>query len=258
VSRLLIKLGGTLLDQDESRERLAGEISAVAANPQYQIVVVHGGGKQMTRYLSERGIESRFVGGLRVSSPEVIDAVVKIFAGSVNASLVTAFRAAGARPVGLSGLDAGLVDAEILDPALGQVGKPVKSDAGLVELLTQNGFLPVVACVAGDAQGKIYNVNADQMAVACAVSFRASKLIFLTDVDGVRDAGGEIRPTLTAEEARELILTSTATGGMQAKLEAAMDALSNGVNEVLIAPGASPGIVDAAIRQSSIGTRLVR
>src|SRR5580692_1118321 len=132
--RILIKLGGTLLDDPDSRARLAREITTVAAPPDYETVVVHGGGKQMTRFLTERGVESRFVNGLRVSTPEVIDAVVKVFAGSVNASLVTAFRAVGARPVGLSGLDAGLVDAEILDPSLGQVGKPVHSDPRLLEL----------------------------------------------------------------------------------------------------------------------------
>lgn len=255
--RVLIKLGGTLLDQDESRLRLAREIAAAVSNPNHHIVVVHGGGKQMTRFLAERGVESKFVNGLRVSSPEVIDAVVKVFAGSVNASLVTAFRAAGAQPVGLSGLDAGLVDAEILDPNLGQVGKPVASDARLLELLTREHYLPVVACVAGDKRGNIYNVNADQMAVACAISFRVSQLIFLTDVDGVRDGQGEIRPALTCAAAQQLILDGVATGGMQAKLEAAMEALRRGVGEVLIAPGAQAGIVAAALKNSGIGTRLI-
>src|SRR5689334_14249475 len=170
----------------------------------------------MTRFLAERGVESRFVNGLRVSTPEVIDAVLKVFAGSVNAELVTAFRAAGARPVGLSGLSAGLVDAEILNPELGQVGKPVHSDARLLEVLTRESFLPVVACVAGDAQGAIYNVNADQMAVACASAFGVAKLLFLTDVEGVRDGEGRTRETLTSAEAAELIRSGVATGGMQA------------------------------------------
>lgn len=253
--RLLIKLGGTLLDQDGSRLALAREISSLAST--HQVVVVHGGGKQMTRFLAERGVESRFVNGLRVSSPEVIDAVVKVFAGSVNASIVTAFRAAGARPVGLSGLDAGLVDAEIMDPSLGQVGRPVRSDARLLEVLVGESYLPVVACVAGDARGAIYNVNADQMAVACAVSFRASKLIFLTDVDGVRDSSGQIRPVLSTAEAVRFIQEGVAIGGMQAKLESAIDALRQGVGEVLIAPGARAGVLNSVLNQSVIGTRLI-
>jgi acetylglutamate kinase len=253
--RLLIKLGGTLVDAAETRQRLASEIAASAAG--HETVVVHGGGKQMTRFLAERGIESRFVNGLRVTTPEIIDAVVKIFAGSVNAQLVTAFRAAGARPVGLSGLDAGLVDAEILNPELGQVGKPVHSDPRLLELLTRESYLPVVACVAGDAQGAIYNVNADQMAVACASAFCAQRLLFLTDVEGVRDAAGNTRAALNVAEARALIRDGVATGGMQAKLEAAMDALDRGVGEVVIAPGAAPGIVGLILSGSPAGTRLL-
>lgn len=253
--RLLIKLGGTLIDAAESRQRLAREITAVSNT--HSVVVVHGGGKQMTRFLEERGVESRFINGLRVTTPEIIDAVIKVFAGSVNAQLVADFRAAGARPVGLSGLDAGLVDAEILDPQLGQVGKPVHSDAALLELLTHASYLPVVACVAGDAQGAIYNVNADQMAVACAVSFRAEKLLFLTDVDGVRDGSGNVRSNLTIAEAQALIRDGIATGGMQAKLEAAVDALHKGVGEVVIAPGSRSGIVVETLGLVRTGTRLV-
>ena len=255
--KILIKLGGTLLDAEDSRHRLTQEIHA-ACQPGCQICVVHGGGKQMTRFLTERGVESRFVNGLRVTTPEVIDAVVKVFAGSVNASLVTAFRRAGALPVGISGLDAGLVDAEILNPELGYVGKPVHADARLLDVLTSNGYLPVVACVAGDAQGNIYNVNADQMAVACAVAFGAGKLLFLTDVEGVRDGEGKTREVLTAAEAQELIATGVATGGMQAKLESAIKALRDGVAEVLIAPGAQPGIVAASLEGRAVGTRLIR
>ncbi|HML16300.1 MAG TPA: hypothetical protein VK419_04715, partial [Bryobacteraceae bacterium] len=115
--KILVKIGGSLVDCAASRARLAAEIARAAESN--SIVVVHGGGKQMTRFLAERGIESRFVNGLRVTTDDVLDAVVKIFAGSVNAELVSALRAAGANPVGLSGLDAGLVDAEQLDPSLG-------------------------------------------------------------------------------------------------------------------------------------------
>src|ERR1700722_1446255 len=126
--RILIKLGGTLLDEPASLHRLAGEITAAALDT--HTVVVHGGGRQMTRFLTERGVESRFMNGLRVTTPEVIDAVVKVFAGSVNTQLVAAFRAAGARPVGLTGLDAGLVDAEPLNAELGRVGRAGRADGG--------------------------------------------------------------------------------------------------------------------------------
>ena len=255
--RLLIKLGGTLLDAAGSRDRLAREITQAAAEGNHKIVVVHGGGKQMTRFLAERGVESHFIKGLRVTTPEVIDAVVKVFAGSVNTSLVAAFRAAGALPVGLTGLDAGLVDAVIRNPELGQVGKPTRSDPRILELLTGAGYLPVVACVAGDAGGAIYNVNADQMAAACAAAFHADKLLFLTDVEGVRDAEGQTLPVLTSGEALGLIRSGVATGGMQAKLEAAVEALQGAVGEVLIAPGAHHNIVDSLLAGRPAGTQLV-
>jgi acetylglutamate kinase len=251
--KLLIKLGGTLLDAADSRARLAREISAI----QHPLIVVHGGGKQMTRYLAERGVESRFVNGLRVSTPEVIDAVLKILAGTVNSELVSAFRAAGARPVGLTGLDAALVDAEPLSPELGAVGKPARSDSSLIDLLTREHFLPVVACVAGDSDGAIYNVNADQMAVACAGSFGAEKLIFLTDVDGVKDSDGKILETLSSANAGQLIADGVATGGMQAKLEAATSALRAGVVEIVIAPGARAGILAEILAGKRVGTRIV-
>ncbi len=116
--KILIKIGGTLLDSEESRNRLAGEIAAAAAEG-HQVVVVHGGGKQMTRFLAERGVESRFIDGLRVTTPETIDAVLKVFAGSVNKQLVAALIASGARAVGLTGIDARLVEAVPLRAELG-------------------------------------------------------------------------------------------------------------------------------------------
>jgi acetylglutamate kinase len=253
--KLLIKLGGTLLDAADSRERLAAEITALARRE--QVVVVHGGGKQMTRFLAERGVESRFVNGLRVTTPDIIDAVVKVFSGSVNAQLVSSFRAAGAEPVGLSGLSAGLVDAVQLDPALGQVGKPVASDGRLLDLLVGAGYLPVVACVAGDRNGSIFNVNGDQMAVACAQGFAADQLIFLTDVEGVRDETGQNRPQLTIAEALGLIASGAASGGMQAKIEAAVTALKHGVGQVRIAPGARAGILNDLLANAPMGTRLI-
>jgi acetylglutamate kinase len=254
--KLLIKIGGALLDDPDTCRRLAREVAYVH-NLGHQLVVVHGGGKQMTRFLAERGVESRFIKGLRVTSPDVIDAVVKVFAGSVNAQLVTAFRAAGTLPVGLSGISAGLVDAVQMDPELGSVGKPVSSDGRLLNLLTRASYIPVVACIAGDANGGIFNVNADQMAVACAVSFGAEQLHFVTDVEGVRGETGRIHGVLNSLQSTELIHRGIATGGMQAKLEAALDALRKGVGEVRIAPGARAGIMQELLSTTPPGTRLV-
>lgn len=254
--KVLVKLGGTMLDAAESRDSLAAQLAQARARG-VELVVVHGGGKQMTRYLAQRGIESRFVGGLRVTTPETLDAVLKVFAGSVNHELVASLNRAGALAVGLSGIDALLAEAEEMDPALGAVGRVTRSNPALLHLLVTAGYVPVVACVAGDRQGRVYNVNADQMAVACAAAFGAGRLVFLTDVEGVLDGDRRIRRILSAAESRELIAGGIATGGMQAKLNAAMDALAGGVAKVRIAPGAAPEVLARVLGGEEIGTEMI-
>jgi len=255
--KILVKLGGTLLDTPESRDRLAREISGISRRGD-RTVVVHGGGKQMTRFLAERGVQSRFVNGLRVTTPEVLDAVLKVLAGSVNHELVASFVRAGSPAVGLSGLDASLTVAEPVSRELGAVGKPVRSNPRLLEILSDNGYLPVIACIGGGENGEIYNVNADQMAVSCASGFHADRLLFLTDVDGVKMADGRIAHTLTSAQIDRLIADGVATGGMQAKLEAAKSALHSGVGEIVIAPGQAHGVVERLAGGEPIGTRIVR
>ncbi len=254
--KLLVKLGGTLLDAPDSRDRLSLQIADARAAG-HEIAVVHGGGKQMTRYLDERGIQSRFVGGLRVTTPETLDAVLKVFAGSVNHELVAAINRAGALAVGISGIDAFLVEAEQMDAALGAVGRVTTSNPALLHLLTAHRYVPVVACVAGDRQGQVYNVNADQMAVACAAAFGACRLIFLTDVEGVLDGAKQVRPLLTAAAGRQLMADGIATGGMQAKLNAALSALEAGVEQVRIAPGAAADVLGRILAGEELGTRIV-
>ena len=254
--KALIKIGGTLLDSPDSRERLAHEIAHQVSGG-LESVIVHGGGKQMTRFLADRGIESRFVNGLRVTTSEVLDAVLKILAGTVNSELVAALVAGGARAVGLTGMDGLLTEARQMDAALGFVGEPVRSDAGLLNALIANGCLPVVACVAGDRQGRFYNINADQMASSIASAWRADQLIFLTDVEGVRGADERYCAEITVAESSRLIASGVASGGMRAKLEAATKALDGGVGGVVIAPGAAPGIVGRLLAGERLGTRML-
>lgn len=252
--RVLVKIGGTLLDTPGERQRLCAELAGVSR--QVELCVVHGGGKQMTRFLAERGVESRFVDGLRVTTPEVVDAVLKVFAGTVNHELVAAFVAAGVRAVGLTGIDAGITEAEQMREDLGAVGRVTRADGSLLRLLVDNGYLPVLACVAGDSRGRIYNVNADQMAVVCAAAFQAAKLYFLTDVPGVKGPDGWME-VLTAAGCQQLIADGIATGGMQAKLNSACDGLAGGVGEVVIAPGAKPGVVASLLAGERAGTSIV-
>jgi acetylglutamate kinase len=251
--KALIKIGGSLLDDAPSRKDIARQIVQVAESG-VTVTVVHGGGKQMTRFLEERGIQSTFVRGLRVTTDETIDAVLKVLAGSVNTQLVASL---GAKAVGLTGIDAGLATAEQLDPELGYVGKVVASNSALLDTLTAAGYMPVVACVAGGRHGEVYNVNGDSMAVAVASNWKADRLVFLTDVAGVLDVSKSLIPVLTVAGCRDLIESGVATGGMQAKLNAATDAVTSGVGEVRIVKGSEPNIVLRVFGGDDVGTKVV-
>jgi acetylglutamate kinase len=253
--KVLIKLGGTLLDKPESLGAIAKQLAELSAR--YCLAVVHGGGKQVTRFLEERGVSSRFKNGLRISDAAVIDAVTKVIAGSVNKQLVSAVIAAGKPAVGLSGIDGSLTGAVPVDAELQFVGKPVKTDGRLLDLLSEAGYLPVIACLAGDTSGNIYNVNADAMAVSCATGWQASKLLFITDVPGVKDENGSVLHQLPCGEIARLIASGVAHGGMQAKLEAAESALKAGL-EVMIASGAEPSICARLLNGEEIGTHLLK
>jgi acetylglutamate kinase len=255
--KLLIKIGGTLIDSEQKRREIASQVAALSRGG-HRIVVVHGGGKQLSRYLDQQGFQSEFRGGFRVTPPEILDAVLRIFAGFVNHHLVAALQQAGLRAVGLSGIDAGLVKARQLSPELGAVGEVEEVDASLLDLLTSEGYLPAVACIAGGRDGAIFNVNADQMAVACGAGFQADLLVFLTDVEGVLDAQQQRLPRLTAAEALALIQSGIARGGMEAKLRAAMAGVANGIGAVRIVAGSQPRILERVLSSEDIGTTLLQ
>lgn len=228
------------------------------AATQCQLTVVHGGGKQVTNYLEERGIPSEFINGLRVSGEAVIDAVTRVIAGGVNKQLVAALIAAQCPAVGISGVDGGLVTARQFSETLQFTGRPVATQGKLLDLLIAGGYLPVVACIAGDEQGNIYNVNADQLAVSCAAGWCADKLFFLTDVAGVRGSDGETIPHLYPSEVQRLIATGVAHGGMQAKLESSVSALESGLDEVVIASGQAKRICRDLLAGEMRGTSITR
>jgi len=256
--KAVIKIGGALLETRESREALAREIKDAFAS--HDIVVVHGWGKQLTKHLTDNGIETKFVNGLRVTTKEVLDGV-KIVSKRVNRELVDAFNADEPTllAVGLEILGVGMVDVVPMGPELGYVGRPINANAQLLDLQIRLGQLPVIACVGKDANGQIYNVNADQVAASCAQAFQACKLIFLTDVPGVAGPTNERLQHISAEQAQRLIDSAVATGGMQAKLNAALSALSamgTRTREVVIAPGNRQGVVAAALADVDIGTRV--
>ena len=253
--RLLVKLGGTLLESAGRRTSLGVQLKRLL-DEEHKIVVVHGGGKRLSRYLAGLDHESEFIRGLRVTPPEILDAVLRVLAGSVNRQLVADFQSAGLQAVGLTGIDAGCVQASQLDPRLGQVGRVERVDPTLLNRLTGDGYLPTVACIAGGDAGAIYNVNADQMAAACAAALEVDRLVFLTDVGGVLDAGGQVIESLESSDAQSLIDDEIAVGGMEAKLTAAIDAIRQGIPRVSIVDGHETDILARILDGTGAGTEL--
>ena len=258
--KVVLKIGGTLLESAAERLRLA-KLIGQQWQAGHQLLLVHGGGKQLTRYLEKSGIASQFVGGLRVTTAESLDGVVKVFAGTVNHQLLAAFHQAGVPAAGISGIDGScLVAAQRVGQQgqdWGYVGQIQKVNPRLWETLLAARFVPVLASLAVGEDGQIYNVNADQVAVACAVHWPADCLVFLTDVDGIRDAQGRLLAQLGAEEIPPLTQSGAVSGGMLAKLTAIQEALAQGIERVLIANGHRDDVLDSVLaREERLASQL--
>ena len=246
----VVKYGGHAMGDPAAAQDFAEDIvllKAVGINP----VVVHGGGPQIGAMLKKLGVESEFVGGLRVTTKETAD-VAEMVLGAINKQIVGWIAAEDGRAVGLSGKDAGLVLAEKVslpaDPNrgiernvdLGFVGEPVRVDRTIIDTLSASGVIPVIAPIAPDADGQTYNINADTMAGAVAVALGASRLFLLTDVAGVLDKRGDLLTDLDPAQINALRADGTVTGGMIPKLETCVAAVSGGVGAAVILDGRVP------------------
>ena len=223
--RILVKLGGRV----QGDAALPGAIARLCADRPGGVVVVHGGGDEVSALQRALGLEPRFVGGRRVTGPQDLELVRMALSGTSNKRVVGALLSAGVLAVGVSGEDAALLLAEVADAALGRVGRVTRVDARLLETLLAAGYVPVVSPLARDAAGEgALNVNGDDAAAAIAAAVGAEEVLFLADVPGVL-AEGTLVPTLDADEARALVARGVAAGGMAAKLDAALAALAAGV-----------------------------
>ena len=221
--KVVIKIGGAALEDKATLHKCAQAVVQLAQDG-HKVAVVHGGGTALTRTLKLLGKKSDFIDGLRITDAETRDVALMVLAGIVNKSLVAAIALAGQPAVGLCGGDGGVFRARKKQDTkqdLGYVGEICFSEPRWIRAIWTEGGIPVLSSVALGGDGEYYNVNADQMAAACAVGWRADHLIFLTDIAGVLDATGQLRPVLTPEECSQLIADGVATGGMQAKLDAA-------------------------------------
>jgi acetylglutamate kinase len=236
--KVVVKIGGAALEDKAILQKCAQAVVQLAHDG-HQIAVVHGGGSALTRTLKLLGKKSDFIDGLRVTDAETRDVALMVLAGIVNKSLVAAIALAGQPAVGLCGGDGGAFRArkkENMEHDLGFVGEICFSEPRWIKAIWTEGGIPVLSSVALGADGQYYNVNADQMAAACAVACQADALIFLTDVAGVKQADGSVIPWLNLKEVAGLVEGSVVSGGMLPKLEACTHALKRGVGRVRILP----------------------
>lgn len=230
----VVKFGGSLLSDRRARRGFLKQ--AAATSRARSLVLVHGGGPEINSALEKMGVEPRFVKGRRVTDLAAMAVVEGVLSGQVNKTLVGELSALGARAVGLSGRDGGLLRARPI-PALGRVGVPEKASPDLLRLLLREGYLPVVSSVASDSKGRALNVNADEAAAALAASLRAGRLIYLTDVPGVLNAHKRTLPVIHCGEIDRLVDGRVITGGMIPKVMSCRRAIEQGVQEVDIVDG---------------------
>ncbi len=257
---LLVKLGGELLE-GVGLEAMADAIARLAAKE--PLVVVHGGGREVDAELAARGISKRAVNGVRVTDETTLEIVVGVLAGRVNTRFVAACVARGVPAVGLTGADAGVVIVAPSDPVrdtdgrmvdLERVGRPTSSGAPeLFQTLCPLGYVPIVASIAADRNGRLFNVNADTFSAHLAARLGAEELIIAGATAGVLDRQGRTIARLTAGEIAGLVADGLATAGMVAKLSACRDAIEAGIRRVFVVDGRT-----SAGLNTRVGTEIVR
>lgn len=261
MSRTVIKLGGSVLSDEKLRPGLIDQIRRLIVAGQ-ELVLVHGGGKQIASLLDRLRIESRFHDGLRITDRSVRDVAQMVLAGQVGKDLVSELAAAGITAASLTGGDGSSFLAEKLmaedGTDLGFVGKIVASDSRLIEAMLAAGILPVIACLAlGRNDYEYYNINGDQMAAGVAGGCAAETLVFVTDVGGVMDSGKNLIVELTRDGMSDLLASGVAAGGMRPKLRACLEALDSGVGSIRIIGAADErSLLRALLTREPVGTRI--
>lgn len=269
---LVVKYGGNAMVDDELKAKFARDIvmmKLVGLNP----IVVHGGGPQIGELLERLSIPTRFIDGMRVTDTDTMDVVEMVLGGSVNQDIVSLIASAGGRAVGVTGKDGGLIRArkltltrsaaagselkapEIID--IGQVGEVEAVDTRILATLISDGFIPVIAPIGTDAQGRSYNINADLVAGHIAQALCAEKLILLTNTPGVLDPDGEVLTGLDPDQVAALIDSGVIAGGMLPKVQCALDALAGGVSSAQIIDGRVPhALLLEVFTDTGVGTQI--
>ena len=251
----VVKIGGGALGASDT---LFSDLAALQRDG-VEIIVVHGGGNVVSDWQRRHGVEARFVRGLRVTDGPALEVATAVLAGLVNKELVASIAGCGGRAVGLSGVDGGIIQAEVKDSELGYVGRVTGVDPTPLEALVRSGFLPVLSPIAserqnGSAEWKgILNVNADTVAGALASEIHASTLVFLTDVEGILDETGTCVSSLSKDDVQNMIESGVINSGMIPKVEACLKASEASVRAV-ITDGRRPHALLDAVEGKGPGT----
>ena len=258
---VVVKYGGNAMISDELRRAVISDLILLHLVG-IRVVVVHGGGPEITEMLRKIGKESRFVDGLRYTDEETMDVVQQVLCGKVNKNLVATLNQTGGRAVGLCGMDAGLFQARMLDEKYGLVGEITAVEPRVVVDSLENGYIPVVSTVAQGTDGPAaYNINADTAAAKLAVALGAEKLLLLTDVRGLlRDPAdeGTLLPEVRLSQVPGLVKDGVIMGGMLPKVECCVEAVRSGVKNAVILDGRIPhSLLIELLSDAGIGTMLL-
>lgn len=258
---VVVKYGGNAMINEELKQQVMEDIVLLHLVG-VKIVLVHGGGPEITEMLAKVGKETQFVDGLRVTDAETAEVVQMVLAGKINKSLVNLLGTKGGKAMGISGIDAHIIEAEVKDERLGFVGNITKVNVEPIKNLMDNDYIPVISTVACDDKGNVYNVNADTAAAYIAGALNAERLFTMTDIAGIlkdKDDPSSLIPCIDVNEAKELFTDGTISGGMIPKVECCLDAIEKGVKKVVIMDGRIPhSLLIETLTDEGAGTMVIK
>ena len=258
---VVIKYGGNAMINEQLKQQVMEDIVLLWLIG-VKVVLIHGGGPEISDLMSKLGKKPQFVDGLRVTDQETIDIVQMVLAGKVNKSLVNLLQTKGGHAVGLSGIDGGIIEAKIKNEALGFVGQITKIRTQPITDMLEKNYIPVVSTVASDRQGNVYNINGDTAAAWIAGALGAERLIMMTDIAGIlenKDDPSTLISQITMEDAKKLYDSGVISGGMIPKVDCCIEALEKGVNNVIIMDGRIPhSILMELLTDEGAGTMVTK
>ena len=257
---VVVKYGGNAMIDETLKQQVMEDVALLWLIG-VKVVLIHGGGPEISDMMNKLGKKPEFVNGLRVTDKETVDIVQMVLAGKVNKSLVTLLQMKGGHAVGLSGMDGGMIEAEFKDERLGYVGKITKVRPQPITDLLEKNYIPVISTVASDHQGNVYNINGDTAAAYIAGALGAERLIMMTDVAGIlrdKDDPSTLITGVTVEEAKKLYEEGIISGGMIPTVDCCIEAINAGVKDVTIMDGRVPhAILMELLTDEGAGTMIV-